>query len=144
MWQVLGKKTIYLGIAETWKNRMIELTSDREGGARFKELMNATDVMYFLDGTMEIHFFILEFPETITPEDIQFLADKTLEVAKENLETPFITVDGTYQKCQVIYTTEKEPELIGAEKTKGYGSGKIFQPIFDALSQPGRGNDSMM
>lgn len=123
---------------------MIELMSDREGGERFRDLMNATEVMYFLDGVMEIHSFILEFPETVTPDDIQFLADKTLEIAKENIETPFITVNGKYQKCQVVYTTEKEPELIGAEKTEGYGSGKIFQPIFEALSQPGRGNESMM
>jgi len=144
MWQVLGKDSIYIDIAKTWKDRMIELMSDRENEARFKELMNATEVMYYLDGTMEIHSFILEFPDTITPEDIQFLADKTLEIAKENPEIPFITVNGVYQKCQVIYTTEKEPELIGANKTKGYNSGKIFQPIFEALSQPGRGNESLM
>jgi hypothetical protein len=144
MWQVLGKDSIYIDIAKTWKDRMIELMSDRENEARFKELMNATEVLYYLDGTMEIHSFILEFPDTITPEDIQFLADKTLEIAKENLEIPFITVNGVYQKCQVIYTTEKEPELIGANKTKGYNSGKIFQPIFEALSQPGRGNESLM
>jgi len=72
------------------------------------------------------------------------MADMILSIAKDNIDTPFITVDNNYQKCQVIITNEDEPELLGMNRTEGYGSGKIFLPILDSLTRPGRPNESMM
>lgn len=144
MWKILGKEVLYLDIAPTWKDRMIELSSGSEGAERFKELMDAAEVTYMLNGTTEMNSFMMEFSEDVTPEDLQFLADMTLKIANDNLDTPFIAIDDEYQQCQVVYTSEKEPELIGANKTEGFNSGKIFMPIFEAFSKPGRQNESLL
>ena len=72
------------------------------------------------------------------------MADMILSIAKDNMDTPFISVEDNYQKCQVIINNEDEPELIGANRTEGYGSGKIFLPILDSLTRPGRPNETMM
>ena len=45
---------------------------------------------------------------------------------------------------RVIINNEDEPELLGMNRTEGYGSGKIFMPILDSLTKPGRPNESMM
>ena len=67
-----------------------------------------------------------------------------MSVPKLDRETPFISLEDNYQKCQVIINNEDEPELLGMNRTEGYGSGKIFMPILDSLTKPGRPNESMM
>ena len=69
---------------------------------------------------------------------------EVFSIAKDNIDTPFISLEDNYQKCQVIINNEEEPELIGMNRTDGYGSGKIFLPILDSLTKPGRPNESMM
>ncbi len=140
----MGKETIYIDIAKTWKERILELSVKDKKYEDFKKLMSKTDVMHLFDGPMEIHNFMLEVPKKYKPEEIQLMADVILNVAKNNLETPFVELDGLYQKSQVIISNEEEPELIGMKKTKGYGSGKIFLPIMDSLSLPGRPNDNSL
>ena len=142
MWNILGKKAMYIDIASTWEERILELSKEYEGDEEFKELMSKTEVMYLFNCTTEVHNFILTVPEDFTPEQIQSMADIILAIAKDNIDTPFVEVDGKYQKSQVIITNEEEPELIGEKRTEGYGSGKIFMPILTSLAGPGRFNES--
>lgn len=142
MWKILGKEAIYIDIAKVWRERILELSGEYEGSEEFKELMEKSDVMYLFNGTTEFHNFIIEVPDDFTPEQIQKMADIILGIAEDNLETPFVEVEGKYQKSQVIITNEKEPELIGMNRTEGYASGKIFLPILTSLSGPGRMNES--
>lgn len=141
MWKVLGKDALYVEIGDVWKARILEILADHENGARFKELMDKSEVKHLFNGTTEIHSFMIDVPDDFTPEDIQFMADLILEVAKD-LECPFITLEDNYQKTQVVISNDKEPELLGKERTEGFASGKIFMPIFDSLSKPGKPNDS--
>ena len=142
MWKILGKEAIYIDIAKVWRERILELSDEYEGSEEFKELMDKSGVMYLFNGTTEFHNFIIEVPDDFTPDQIQKMADIILAIAEDNLETPFVEVEGKYQKSQVIITNEEEPELIGMNRTEGYASGKIFMPILTSLSGPGRMNES--
>ena len=144
MWKVLGKEAMYLDIAPVWVERIIEMSKEYEGDDRFKELMEKAEVKHLFNGSTETHNMMIEVPKDYTPDDIQIMADMILSIAKDNIDNPFITVDNNYQKCQVIITNEDEPELLGLNRTEGYGSGKIFLPILDSLTRPGRPNESMM
>ena len=144
MWKVLGKEAMYIEIAAVWTERIIELSKEYEGDEEFKKLMDGSEVKHLFNGSTETHNMMIEVPKEYTPDNIQMMADTILSIAKDNIEMPFITVDGQYQKCQVIITNEDEPELIGMNRTEGYGSGKIFLPILDSLTRPGRPNESMM
>ena len=140
MWQVLGVNAMYVEFADVWKRRMIEISEDREDGKRFRELMNNADVRHLLNGSTEEHTFMIDLPETATPEDIQFLADVILDVAKTS-DFYFMALEGEYQPCQVIFSNEKEPEIIGLDKAEGYSAGAVFKPIVDGWSKPGRMNE---
>lgn len=144
MWKVLGKEAMYIEIASVWTERIIELSKQYEGDEEFKRLMDDSEVKHLFNGSTETHNMMIEVPKEYTPENIQMMADMILSIAKDNIEMPFITVDDKYQKCQVIITNEDEPELIGMNRTEGYASGKIFLPILDSLTRPGRPNESMM
>jgi hypothetical protein len=140
MWKVLGRDALYVEIGEVWKQRMMELAGDGEEGDRFRTLMEPNEILYMLNGSNEFHTFYVNLKKEITPEDIQFMADVTLKVAKE-LDCPYISVNDVPQRYLVIFTNEDEPELIGLNRTEGYGSGKIFQPILEGFSNPTRGYD---
>lgn len=144
MWKVLGKEAMYLDIGPVWVERILELSKDYEGDEKFKELMEGSEVSHLFNGSTETHNIMIEAPKEYTPEDIQIMADMILSIAKDNMETPFISLEDNYQKCQVIINNEEEPELIGMNRTEGYASGKIFLPILDSLTRPGRPNESMM
>ncbi|MCQ2085871.1 MAG: hypothetical protein MJY54_00335 [archaeon] len=142
MWKALGKDAMYVELGDVWKQQVIELSAGKNNYEKFMDLMNKTDVKHLFNGSTEIHNFMLYIPKETTPEEIQIMADVILSIAKENLDRPFISLDDEYQKSQVIITNDDEPELIGKNRTEGYGSGKIFMPIFESLSRPGRANDS--
>jgi hypothetical protein len=142
MWQVLGANALYVEFAYVWKERMLEISDDREDGKRFRGLIRGAEVRHLFNGSTEIHTFMVDLPETATPDDIQFLADVILDVAK-TADVDFVSLDGEYQKCQVIFSNEDEPEIIGLDKTKGYSAGAVFKPIVDGWGKPGRRNEGL-
>lgn len=144
MWKVLGKKALYIDIGPVWTERILELSSEHKNREKFVELMNKTEVSHMFNGSTEVHSIILRLPEDCSPDDIQLMADIILEIAQDNINEPFISLNDGYQKCQVIIDSAKEPELIGLNRTEGFSSGKIFLPILDSLTKPGRPNESMM
>ena len=129
MWKILGKEAIYIDIPETWKNGMLELTPDDEKGKLFKDVLTASEVE---------HLFI-RLSDDITPEQIQSMADVTLDILK-GLEVPVVQIEEDVQRYQVIITNYHEPELIGLNKTPGMSSGQVFMPIISSLDNPGRLN----
>ena len=72
------------------------------------------------------------------------MADIILAIAQQDTDRFFVSLDDEYQKCVVNVRNDVEPELIGANRTEGYGSGKIFMPILDSLCKPGRTNESFL
>lgn len=144
MWKVLGKDVMYVEIGDVWAEEIVKLSAGRENEEKFKELMKKTEVKHLFDGSLETHNFMLDVPKDFTPEDIQIMADIILGIAKDNLEDPFVSLDGNYQKSQVIISNDEEPELIGMNRTEGFSSAKIFMPIMESLVKPGRPNESML
>jgi hypothetical protein len=136
MWKILGSDALYLEFADVWRREISKIVNGRE---RFAELMEGADVRYMMNGATEVHTFMVELPDTLSPEDVQFLADEILGVAN-GFEHPFVSLNGEYEKCQVIFTTEREPEIIGLDKKKGISAGAVFQPILDAWGGAGKNN----
>jgi len=143
MWKILGADALYLELADVWKKRIAEVVSENGSGDRFNELMKDSEVLYIMNGATEIHTFMVQLPDTLTPDEIQFLADEILDVAK-NYESPFVSLNDNYEKCQVIFTTEKEPELIGLDRDKGFSAGAVFKPILEGWGGAGRQNESFL
>ena len=143
MWKILGEPTMYIDIARTWTKRMLELAADDEKSQKFKEIVEASDVTYLLNGTTEEHTFFIRVDDAITPEEIQVLADVSLEILK-NVEFAPVEVQDTRQKYQVIITNWHEPEIIGLNKTPGMSSGQVFKPIIQSLDGPGKMNAMYM
>ncbi|MDR1954578.1 MAG: hypothetical protein LBP82_01330 [Candidatus Methanoplasma sp.] len=141
MWKILGIETIYIDIPNTVKSRLIELAGDGEKEVRFRDLLEMSKVMFLLNGETEESSFFITVPDDLCPEDIQLMADVILDIAK-TAEFPFVEVKGTEQRYQVIITNNKEPELIGLNKTPGMSSVELFKPIIKAWDSRGRPNSS--
>ena len=139
MWKILGVKTIYIDIPNTVKKRLIELAGDGEKEAIFKDLMGRSEVMFLLNGETEENSFFISVPEDLTPEQIQLMADVILDTAKA-IKFPFVSVEDIEQRYQVIITNNKEPELIGLNKTPGMSSVEVFKPIIRSLDSRGKLN----
>jgi len=141
MWKVLGKNTIYIDIPNTAKSRLTELAGDGEKEEKFKELLGRSDILFLLNGETTENSFFIKVPDDLTPEEIQIMADVTLDIAK-SIEFPFVSVNEKEQRYQVIFTNDKEPELIGINKTPGMSSVEVFKPIIKSMDGPGRINSS--
>ena len=135
MWQILGANAMYVELADMWKYRMIEIEEDRPEGKKFKKLMKNAMVSHMLNGSTEVHTFMVELPESITPEDIQFLADEILDIAN-TFSAPFISFEDNYQMCQVIFSNDVEPEIVGLDKKEGFSSGAVYLPIVNRWGKP--------
>jgi hypothetical protein len=139
MWKILGMKTIYIDIPNTVKNRLTELAGDSEKGIKFKDLIGRSEVMFLLNGETEENSFFITVPDELTPDEIQIMADVVLDIAR-TIEFPFVEVNGAEQRYQVIISNNKEPELIGINKTPGMSSVEVFKPIIRSLDSRGKMN----
>ncbi len=143
MWKILGHDALYVEIPDVWKKRMLELSEtlpeDAEKAKRFRDIVGGSEVTYMLNGTTEEHTFFIRVSDNITPEEIQILADVSLDILKKS-EDPCIIIEDVRQKYQVIITNWHEPEIIGLNKTPGMSSGEVFKPIIQGLDKPGRLN----
>ena len=144
MWKILGKEAMYLEFADVFKERVIEIASAMEGKEKFVDLMKGSDVMHIFNGSTETHGFNIRPGDDISSEDIQFMADVILDVVRSEEGMFVVSLDDEHQACVINVRADQEPELIGENRTEGYASGQIFQPIFDSLSKPGRMNDGFM
>lgn len=142
MWKVLGVDALYVEFADVWKRRMKEISEDRDEHDRFVSLIDDAEIKHLFNGSTETHTFMVELPESIDPQDIQFLADEILDVAR-TADFDFMSLDGKYQRCQVIFESLREPEILGLDKAEGISAGAVFLPIVESWSKPGRRNDSL-
>jgi len=139
MWKILGADSLYLEFADVWKRRIVEIAKEGDGGERFANIMDRSGVSYMMNGATEVHTFLVEVPEDISKEDLQFLADVILDVA-HTADFPFVSLRGNYEKCQVIFDANREPEILGLDKAEGYSAGAVFAPILNRWNDPGKNN----
>lgn len=144
MWKILGKEAMYIEFADVFKERVIEIASGMEGKEKFVDLMKGSDVMHIFNGSTETHGFNIRPGDDIPSEDIQLMADAILDVIKSEENLFVVSLDDQYQASVINIRADKEPELIGNDRTDGYASGKIFQPILESLAGPGRMNEGFM
>jgi len=144
MWKILGKEAMYIEFADVFKERVIEIASGMEGKEKFVDLMKGSDVMHIFNGSTETHGFNIRPGDDISSEDIQLMADAILDVIKSEENLFVVSLDDQYQASVINIRADKEPELIGNDRTDGYASGKIFQPILESLAGPGRMNEGFM
>lgn len=139
MWKILGKEALYLDIGPTAKNRLLALAGKDDKADEFRKLLEKSEIQFMINGTNEYNTFYFRVPDEYTPEQIQHMADITLNIIKES-EPPMVEVENVEQRFLIIFTNNKEPELIGIRKTPGMSSGALFKPIFESLDKPGRLN----
>jgi hypothetical protein len=143
MWKILGKEAIYLDIPSVFAEKMCESAGDGEKAEFFRKCISESEISFMINGETEECSFIVTVPDSMTPEEIQDAAEVALEIATA-YEASFITADNVEQRYKIIITNQKEPELIGLNKTEGYSSGQVFIPIFESLSSPGRANPKFL
>lgn len=139
MWKVLGSKTLYIDIPNTVRNRLVELAGDGEKEKAFKELIDRSEILFLLNGETVENSIFITVPDELTPDDIQLMADTILNVVK-TVEFPFIEVEGVEQRYRIIISNDKEPELLGINKTPGMSSAEVFKPIIKSLDSRGKMN----
>lgn len=144
VWRILGKEAMYLEFAEVLKDQLIAIAPTVENGERFVDFIKGSEILHIFNGATETHGFNIRPVATTSPEDIQYMADIILAIARQDQNRYYVSLDGEYQKCVVNVRTDEEPELIGENRTEGYASGKIFAPILNSLCKPGRTNESLM
>ncbi|MDR0887945.1 MAG: hypothetical protein LBM39_02020 [Candidatus Methanoplasma sp.] len=143
MWSILGKEALYLDIPQVTKERLTTLANERDNGERFEELMGRSEIMFLLNGETEESSFFITVPDELTPDDIQFMADVVLDIV-QNYDAHFVAVGGKEQRYKIIINNNKEPELLGINKTPGISSAEVFKPIFRSLDSPGRPNKDFL
>jgi hypothetical protein len=139
MWSILGADALYLDIPHVLKSRLAELSGEGDAGERFRGFLGSSEVMFLLNGETEECSFFITVPDELGPEDIQLMADAILDIARSS-ELPFVAAGGAEQRFKVIINNQREPELVGLNKTPGMSSAEVFKPIFRALDSPGRMN----
>ena len=139
MWKILGKDAMYLEIPNVFAERMGELAGEGDSADMFRSCLEESDIKFMINPETEECSFMIYIPEELTPEEIQNIAETALSVAQA-YEAPLITALDVEQRYKIILTNNKEPEIIGLNKTEGFSSGQVFMPIFDSLSKPGKLN----
>lgn len=139
MWTILGENSIYLDIPYVFKKKILALGTEDENGVKFKGLMEKSEVSFMINGETEENCFIIKVPDEYTPEDIQLMADQTIDAIIRNGVAP-VVVNNVEQKYKIIISNNKEPEIIGLRKTPGMTSVEVFKPIFGSWSSPGKAN----
>ncbi len=131
MWQVLGKDTALVKLGEDWKERKSELVGEGPRRDKLEELFSAASFTYFYNTEQDVHAFIFELPVDTAEGEVQAYT-RTIQEVRSFTDYPMVAFEEKAQRCKLVVTAEKEPELVGKDKTEGYGSGRIFQPIFES------------
>ncbi len=134
MWQVLGKDTVPVKLGEDWKQRMAELAGEGPRRDKLEELFSAAGFTYYYNTEQDVHAFIFELPTDTTEGEVQAYTRMIQEV-RSLTDYPIVAFEQKPQRCKLVVTAEEEPELVGKDRTEGYGSGKLFQPIFESWNE---------
>jgi len=135
MWKVLGREAEIVKIGNIWKEEILARASECDDFETFVELMEQSELTYLHNTQTDIHAFILQFPESIGKEELDYFSS-FIRNLRDGMEVPTISFQDQPQRCRFVFTSEKEPELLGLNKTEGMSSGALFQPIFDSWSKP--------
>ena len=133
MFKVLGQDTSIVKLGDDWKERMLELAGEGPRREKLVELFAAAEFTYFYGTEQDVHAFILQLPEETTEDEVQSYISTVREV-RSFTDYPMVSFNDKPQRCKLVITAETEPELLGKDRTEGYGSGKLFQPIFNSWS----------
>ncbi len=133
MFQVLGKDTSMVKLGDDWKARMSELAGDGPMRTKLDGLFESSEFTYFYNTEVDVHAFIFQLPVE-TPDDKIEEFTRVVQEVRSLADYPMVAFKGAPQRCKLVITAETEPELIGKDKTEGFSSGKLFQPIFNSWS----------
>ncbi len=109
MWKVLGEETVLVNAGEVWRNRLLELSKRRKEREKFQKLLREGEARHLFDSSRDIHVFIIELPEKVETQDIQFMADYITKLQKA-AKKPLIEFDGVPQPHAVIITSEPKQD----------------------------------
>lgn len=134
MWKVLGRDATKVRFGEIWMEEILYLAKDHEDFETFRDLMAQAELVYLHNAHDDVHGFVLQFPKSVEKEELDLLASMTRSL-REEAGVATVSFQGQPQRCRLVFTSDEEPELLGLNKTEGYSSGALFQPIFDSWNK---------
>ena len=106
-WKVLGKKTLPVGIQDTWEDQLVALAKKREDGAKFLEMMKKGDIAYRFDTIRELHIFQVTFPSDTEMEDLEYFRDY-IQTLRKAARAVMVSLEGKEQKSTVVISAEEQ------------------------------------
>lgn len=100
-WKVLGKKTLPVGIQDTWESRIEELAGKKEDGKKFLTMFKKGDIAYKFDTIRELHIFEVKMPPKTSMKDLEYMKDYIVSLRK-SARAPMVSLEGVEQKSTVV------------------------------------------
>ncbi|QLH75172.1 MAG: hypothetical protein HPY73_06785 [Methanomassiliicoccales archaeon] len=105
-WKVLGKKTLPVGIQDTWESRIKELAAKKEDGEKFLALFHKADITYKFDTIRELHIFHLQMPPTTSMDELNYMKDY-IQALRRAARSPMVSLEGKEQKSTVVISGDE-------------------------------------
>lgn len=106
-WKVLGKKTLPVGIQDTWEDQLIALAKKKGDGEKFLKLMQKASIAYRFDTIRELHVFNVELPPKTSMKDMEYMRDY-IQSLRKAARAPMVSLEGKEQKSTVVISAEPQ------------------------------------
>lgn len=105
-WKVLGKKTLPVGIQDTWESRIEELAMKKEDGKKFLAMFRKAEITYKFDTIRELHIFTLQMPKKTSMESLNEMRDY-IQSLRRSARAPMVSLEGKEQKSTIVLTADE-------------------------------------
>lgn len=105
-WKVLGKKTLPVGIQDTWEDQLVALAKKREDSAKFLKMMGKADIAYKFDTIRELHVFQVTFKSDTSMEDLEYFKDY-IQTLRKAARAVMVSLEGKEQKSTVVISADE-------------------------------------
>jgi len=105
-WKVLGKKTLPVGIQDTWEDQLVALAKKRKDSADFLKLMAKADIAYRFDTIRELHVFQVTFPSDTSMDELEYFRDY-VQLLRKSARAVMVSLEGKEQKSTVVITADE-------------------------------------
>ncbi|OPY31251.1 MAG: hypothetical protein A4E32_01701 [Methanomassiliicoccales archaeon PtaU1.Bin124] len=106
-WKVLGKKTLPVGIQDTWESQLEALAKKREDSAKFLKMMGKADIAYKFDTIRELHIFQVTLPSKTSMADLEYFRDY-IQTLRKSARAVMVSLEGKEQKSTVVISADED------------------------------------
>lgn len=104
---MLGKKTLPVGIQDTWTDQLRMFAGKRKDGKRFMEMLDRADIAYKFDTIRELHVFLVKFSPETDMKDLEYFRDQ-IEIMRKSARVVMVSLEGEKQNSTVVISADRE------------------------------------